>query len=124
MARNRWMWAPVVATRGLLPTILALVLAAAWLAACSGGPPEVAVDDPELVSGRNVYARNCASCHGSDGGGGVGTKLSDGVVVAAYPDIKDQIDLIANGQGRMPAYAGRLSGEEMQAVARYTREVL
>lgn len=124
MARNRWIWVPGEAGRGLRPTFLALVLATVWLAACSGGPPEVAVDDPELVSGRNIYARNCASCHGSSGGGGVGPKLSEGAVVVAYPNIEDQIDLISNGRGRMPGYMGRLSGEEMQAVARYTREIL
>lgn len=105
-------------------TVPALVVAVFLAAACVAPPPEVAVDDPELVEGREVYARNCSSCHGSDGGGGVGPKLDEGLVVEAYPDIKDQIDLIANGKGSMPAYVGRLTGEEMEAVSRYTREVL
>ena len=108
-----------------LPAVTAAVIAACFaFAACSAEPPAVTVDDPELVQGREVYAANCASCHGADGGGGLGRKLSEGAVVASYPDIKDQIDLIANGEGAMPAYVGRLTGEQMQAVARYTREVL
>jgi mono/diheme cytochrome c family protein len=97
---------------------------AAGLAACTEAPPEVSADDPELISGRDIYARNCASCHGSDGGGGVGRKLNEGAVVAAYPDIADQIELISNGRGTMPAYMARLTEDEIRAVSRYTREVL
>ncbi len=104
--------------------LIGVVAASFLVAACVAGPPEVPAGDAELVEGRDVYARNCASCHGSDGGGGVGRKLSEGAVVAAFPNIKDQIDLIANGKGTMPSYAGRLSGPQMEAVARYTREIL
>lgn len=124
MAKNRWMSVAVAARSRLLSTLLVVVIAGLWLVACAAPPPEVGIDDQELVEGRELYARNCVSCHGSDGGGGVGRKLKDGAVVAAYPNIKDQIDLIANGKGSMPAYVGRLTGEQMEAVARYTREVL
>ncbi|MGI9599452.1 MAG: c-type cytochrome [Acidimicrobiales bacterium] len=118
------MSASIGASTWLRMAIIVVIAASFGLAACAGEPPEVTVDDPELVTGRDVYARNCASCHGASGGGGVGNKLSNGASVEAYPNIKDQIDLIANGKGTMPAYVGRLSGEQMQAVARYTREVL
>ncbi|MEM9564868.1 MAG: cytochrome c [Actinomycetota bacterium] len=93
-------------------------------AACIGEPPEVTVDDPELQEGRNIYGSACAACHGADGGGGSGPKLSDGAVTAAYPDIADQIELVTNGRGQMPAYVGRLSDEQIRAVVRYTREIL
>ncbi|MGH1490927.1 MAG: c-type cytochrome [Acidimicrobiales bacterium] len=104
--------------------VLMMVAGSCALAACVAEPPEVTLDDDELVEGREIYARNCASCHGSAGDGGVGRKLSGGAVVEAYPNIKDQIDIIANGKGAMQPYAGRLTGQQMQAVARYTREVL
>jgi mono/diheme cytochrome c family protein len=94
------------------------------LAACVGEPPEVTVDDPELVEGRTVYGANCASCHGADGGGGLGQALADGAVVRAYPDVDDQIAVISDGRNQMPAFAGRLSDDELRAVVRYTREVL
>lgn len=94
------------------------------LAACAPPPPAAPSDDPVLVQGQEIYARNCASCHGSAGGGGVGPKLSEGAVLAAYPNIKDQIDLVSQGRGNMPAYQDRLSGQEQEAVVRYTREVL
>ena len=44
-------------------------------------PPPAGEDDP-LVLGAEVYAGNCASCHGGTGGGGVGPALADGEVVA------------------------------------------
>jgi cytochrome c oxidase cbb3-type subunit 3 len=80
--------------------------------------------DPELRTGREVYNGNCARCHGPEGGGGVGNKLSDGVVVARFPDIEDQIAVITKGIGSMPAWEGTLSPDEIRAVARYEREVL
>jgi mono/diheme cytochrome c family protein len=76
------------------------------------------------VTGRAVYGASCASCHGADGGGGVGTRLSDGAMVEAFPDIDDQIDIVADGKDRMPAFVGRLSDDQIRAVVRYTREVL
>lgn len=108
------------------PAILTAVTAVSGLvlAACVGEPPEVTVDDPELVEGRTVYGANCASCHGADGGGGVGQELHDGAMVQAYPDIEDQIDVINDGRNQMPGFAGRLSDDEIRAVVRYTREVL
>lgn len=124
MARNR----RITAGKALIARLLwaiPVVLAGAFLAGgCVDPPPEVAVDDPALAEGREIYGRNCASCHGSDGGGGVGPKLNEGTMVETYPAIEDQIDLIANGKGSMPAYVGRLNGEEIEAVSRYTREVL
>ena len=99
------------------------------LCACAGTPPEVPLGpggevDPELLIGRDVYSRRCANCHGAGGGGGSGPKLSDGAVIEAYPDPTDQRALIANGRNGMPAFAGSLSTAELDAVVRYTREVL
>ncbi len=85
-----------------------------------GGEP-----DPVLEAGRRVYATRCATCHSSDGRGGRGRKLSDGRAAAAYPDIADMIDVIAEGKGSgMPAFGDRLDDAEIEAVARYVREVL
>ena len=109
--------------RTLGVAVLAPFVVAA-LSGCVGEPPEVTVDDPELVTGRSIYASNCASCHGASGGGGSGTRLADGAVVAAFPDIEDQITLVSQGRDRMPSYGGRLTEDQIRAVVRYTREVL
>ncbi len=86
-----------------------------------------AVSDPsdvELVLGREIYVSNCSSCHGSAGQGAIGTQLSGGRVLRAYPDVEDQTNLINEGRGSMPAFQARLSAEEIDAVVRYTREVI
>ncbi len=120
MARNRWMSAP---GRAIVAVAMAVV-AALVLGACVGDPPEVTIDDPVLEQGRDIYRINCASCHGVSGDGGVGLKLSEGTVADRFPVIEDQIDLVTNGRDAMPAYVDRLSEEEIDAVVRYTREVL
>ena len=74
--------------------------------------------------GREVYSRRCANCHGAAGGGGTGPKLADGKVIEQYPDPADQLRLIAQGRNAMPAFSGSLSSAELDAVVRYTREVL
>lgn len=105
---------------------LALVAAAAG-SACAGSPPEVpgAADgtaDPVLVRGREVWSRSCSSCHAPDGSGGRGPSVRS--VEVRYPAITDQVDLVADGRGSMPGFGGRYSPEELEAVVRYTREVL
>lgn len=92
------------------------------LCACGGG--EVAVDDPQLEFGRTVYNSRCASCHGSSGQGGVGSRLGGGQVVKKYPDVADQRSVIENGRKAMPRFSSVLSTEEIDAVTRYTRESL
>ena len=80
--------------------------------------------DAVLVLGRDVYSAQCSRCHGSSGGGGTGPKLSGGEAVAKYPDIADEIAVVADGRNAMPSFAGGLSEAELEAVVRYTREVL
>ena len=112
--------------RPFLAVLLTVVVAAG---ACAGEAPEVPLGpdgtpDEELVLGRDVYSRRCANCHGAGGGGGTGPKLADGAVVEQYPDAADQRTIIADGRNAMPAFSGSLSTSELDAVVRYTREVL
>ena len=76
------------------------------------------------LAGRDVYVARCSTCHGSDGGGGRGPKLNDGTVVESFPDPAAQAEVIADGKGQMPSFFGQLSQSEIDAVVRYTREVL
>ena len=112
--------------RSFLAALLGIVMVAG---ACAGEAPEVPVGpdgtpDAELVIGRDVYSRRCANCHGAGGGGGTGPKLADGAVVEQYPDPADQRAIIADGRNAMPSFSGSLSTGELDAVVRYTREVL
>jgi mono/diheme cytochrome c family protein len=76
------------------------------------------------VDGAVIFGQRCAGCHGGDGSGGIGPRLAAGRVVADFPDPQDQITVVANGRGGMPAFAERLSPEEIAAVVDYTRTVL
>ena len=94
------------------------------LGACSSaGAPAAPSDDPVLQKGAEVFASKCASCHGQSGGGGAGPKLA-GRVEEVYPDIADQIAVITNGRGSMPGWGSALPPDQIEAVARYEREVL
>ncbi len=79
--------------------------------------------------GTRLFRRKCAGCHGPDGRGR--TKYADG---HPYVDLTDEKwkhggdlesirRLIANGDPKspMPPYEGRLSPEEIDAVARYVQ---
>ena len=119
-------WFPVM----LRPLLMAAIFLCAALVACSSaGVPEVPAGpdgkpDPVLVAGRQVYVERCANCHGDDGGGGRGSRLSDGVTLARYPGIAEQIGVVADGVRAMPAFADVLTPEQIEAVTRFTREVL
>lgn len=99
------------------------------VAGCAADTPAVPLGpdgepDPVLAVGRDVWSQHCASCHGNSGGGGSGPQLSDGKVVEAFPDAANEIQVILDGIGDMPGFAGKLSDSQLEAVVRYTREVL
>lgn len=75
-------------------------------------PPEEGVD------GAAVFGDNCASCHGDDGGGGVGPPLQD------IDDAGLVVDTVTDGRGSMPSFEGRLEPEEIEAVADYVANEL
>lgn len=104
----------------MIPIALAIVVAAC----ARGTAPEVTSNDPALIEGREIYVRQCSSCHGLTGGGGRGSKLSEERVLQRYPDVADQLALIVNGRNQMPAFGDKLDADQLDAVIRYTREVL
>ncbi len=110
-------------------------------------PPEV-VEGP-LGIGAEMYS-SCASCHGADGGGGVGYPFSGGEVLKTFPHIEDQIRYVYYGtegynaagveiygnpdreggahvtgnRGVMPAFGGQLTQYEIVAVVCHERYAL
>jgi mono/diheme cytochrome c family protein len=74
-------------------------------------------------SGADVYKTKCAMCHGPDG-----KKENPGMGVKALtsPDIqaKSEADLITSvskGKGKMPAYAGKLTDDQIKQVVAYVK---
>lgn len=96
-------------------------LAAAGLLASCGGAPSPA--DPSTVeAGARVFGRQgCGTCHtlGAAGSRGmIGPSLD-----ARRPPVDRVVSQVREGGGAMPAYADRLSDEEIDAVAAYVAEV-
>ena len=63
-----------------------------------------------------AYEKNCAHCHGKTAKGHRfgGPSLISAKVVSASDD--DLHNIIANGKGHMPKYAGKLTPEEIDAL--------
>jgi mono/diheme cytochrome c family protein len=80
----------------------------------------VAVDDASAKSGRILYAKHCASCHGRAGlGDGVKARtLKDFPGDFSKPDFQKQSDgdifyKTKAGRDEMPKYDGKLSDEDI-----------
>ncbi len=111
--------------RRALTAVVALALLVAGCGDIGQTPPELpAGADAELRAGAEVYARSCARCHGSAGAGGAGPAIDGGRMVERFEDPAELARLIRDGRGRMPAFGATLDDDEIDAVVRYTREVL
>ena len=63
-----------------------------------------------------VYERNCAKCQGKTGEGrhfGGPSLAAEKIGATSAEDLRT---IISNGKGHMPKYAGKLSGEEIDAL--------
>ncbi len=98
--------------------LVAVVVAVVMLFANEGGAPYNAV---EASPGATLFAANCASCHGTDGGGGTGPQLAGGAATKRFPSIDDQIAFVTDGSGAMPSFGGQLSPAQIRQVVEYTR---
>lgn len=78
-------------------------------------------DDPAQVeAGMVVFETNCAGCHGVDGtGSNTGRDLTD--VATEQADRLVHVGSVTNGKGGMPAFGGRLEGDEIDAAVSYVR---
>ncbi|MBE2318925.1 cytochrome c [Solirubrobacter sp. CPCC 204708] len=104
---------------------LAAVFAALTLAACGGdsegeGEATATPGQPSAANGQELFTQNCANCHtlaAAGANGQVGPNLDD---LRPGPDlVRTQTE---NGGGAMPAFKGRLSPEQIQAIADYVAE--
>jgi cytochrome c oxidase subunit 2 len=104
--------------------VLVGLVCAVSVGCVAGDVPAAPADDAQLVEGRGLWTANCVNCHGTDGRGGVGTKLNDGELVRRLPDPDEQLRIVAEGQRAMPAFGEKFSDDELEAVVRYTREII
>jgi mono/diheme cytochrome c family protein len=73
------------------------------------------------VDGAATFKAKCAACHGPDG-----TKAMPamGVKPINTPEVKalgeaGLTGIVTKGQGKMPAFGGKLTGEEITAAVKY-----
>jgi mono/diheme cytochrome c family protein len=74
-----------------------------------------------------LYAKNCASCHGNDGRAKTikgklkhARNLTDGEWQEKVSDERI-FNSIMNGKGKMPVYAKKLSQEQIESLVTYVR---
>ena len=68
-----------------------------------------------------VYKEKCAKCHGKTAEGrhfGGPSLISERSAAASVEDLRN---IIANGKGRMPKYAGKLTSEEIDNLVQQMR---
>nr|WP_228025321.1 c-type cytochrome [cf. Phormidesmis sp. LEGE 11477] len=96
-----------------------------WLAIAPQTLAATAATAPEsTASGAVLFTENCAACHA--GGGNIirrGKNLKQRAMRRnGYEDVGAIASIVTQGKGIMPAYADRLSAEEISAIAQYVHE--
>jgi mono/diheme cytochrome c family protein len=77
---------------------------------------------------KDVFASKCAMCHGPDGS--AQTTMAKNLKIRDFrsADVQKQSDtdlktVIAKGKGKMPAFDGKLTGEQIDQLVVYIREI-
>ena len=75
---------------------------------------------PDRANGRRLYQSTCTYCHGDNGRGGEG----GGKALARGPSLETVFALLQGGQGKMPAFGGALSAQQLHDLADYVHAEL
>jgi cytochrome c6 len=70
-----------------------------------------------------LFQKKCATCHGMDGRGQtkMGERMGIKDLAASTATAADLEKLIADGRGKMPAFKGRISDDEIKSVAAFVK---
>jgi cytochrome c oxidase subunit 2 len=90
------------------------------MGAASDDPTKVYTLDEQKERGAKVYASNCAACHQPNGKGAGAFPALDGSKMVLGPK-GAQYNILINGKGAMPKWAGVISDGDIAAVMTYTR---
>jgi cytochrome c551 len=101
------------------------VLVVTWICGVLLGSAVCASADE---AGKKLYQRDCQACHGPDGAGN--PQLAKALQVSIPPvtgaalkqkDNAEILHIIAEGKGKMPGFAKKLSAEEQGQVLEYMK---
>ena len=88
------------------------------LAGCGGAGETEA--DGAAPAGRQLFVSNCGSCHAL---ADAGTNSSAGPSLDAFAPSRESVEeQVRHGGGGMPAFEGRLSDAEIEAVSTYAAD--
>ncbi len=93
------------------------------LAIVLGAAPLFADSTPDAVA---LYKSKCAMCHGADGKGQTSIGKSQKLRDLGSPDVQKQTDqqlgdIILNGKGKMLAFKGKLTNEQIKSLVGFIR---
>ncbi len=86
--------------------------------------PAVAEGEAPADPGKTLYASKCAMCHGADG---VAKKMAEGSANLNNADWQKKTDVaviektITEGKNKMTKFEGKLTAEQIKAVAAYVK---
>ncbi len=74
----------------------------------------------------STFKAKCAMCHGADGAGSTATGKAMKLRDLSSPDVQSQTDaqlteIVTNGKGKMPAYKGKLTDDQIKGLVAYIR---
>jgi cytochrome c oxidase subunit 2 len=90
------------------------------MGAASDDPTKVYTLEEQKERGAKVYASNCAACKQTNGKGAGAFPALDGSKMVLGPKAA-QYNIMINGKGAMPKWAGVISDGDIAAVMTYTR---
>lgn len=90
------------------------------------GQPEAKTQRGDTARGKTLFVRNCAGCHGPEGGGDGYRLLGPDPANLASPSTSRKSDAellktIHDGRPNMPAWKGNLSESQSRDVLAYVR---
>lgn len=109
--------------------LFAMVLAGALVAGCQGDKDEETAPAPTSGSpaastpaasggeGATLFAQHCQGCHGDKGQGASGPNIAQ----EADEEREELVKVILNGEGKMPAFKGKLTEAQVDSVIAHLR---
>lgn len=88
------------------------------------------ISNPVIARAQNdtekTYKANCVLCHGADGSGGTPSGKALGAKDLRSEAVQKKTDadltaVISAGKGKMPAFAKKLSAEDIQKLVKYIK---
>jgi cytochrome c6 len=77
-----------------------------------------------FATGADDYKAKCAMCHGADGSGAMAKKMGSRDLSSAEVQAMSEGDIakiVSDGKGKMTGFKGKLSDDQIKAVAAYVK---